>query len=140
MKIGIRAASVFALLGVLVLSMGLIALYETRQMDKATDEIRITWIPAVVALSEIGSNLGRARAVTLRAALDDDASERARSIEMLKGIKAQLEEGLKAYEDTIIAADDRALFDAFNTARQQYFSLQAQVLQDLAAGRSMPTA
>nr|WP_286912396.1 MULTISPECIES: methyl-accepting chemotaxis protein [unclassified Pseudomonas] len=135
MKIGIRAASVFALLGVLVLSMGLIALYETRQMDKATDEIRITWIPAVVALSEIGSNLGRARAVTLRAALDDDASERARSIEMLNGIKAQLEEGLKAYEDTIIAADDRALFDAFNSARQQYFGLQAKVLQDLAAGR-----
>nr|WP_176514931.1 methyl-accepting chemotaxis protein [Pseudomonas faucium] len=135
MKIGIRAASVFALLGVLVLSMGLIALYETRQMDKATDEIRITWIPAVVALSEIGSNLGRARAVTLRAALDDNASERARSIEMLNGIKAQLEEGLKAYEDTIIAADDRALFDAFNSARQQYFGLQAKVLQDLAAGR-----
>nr|WP_236238432.1 methyl-accepting chemotaxis protein [Pseudomonas faucium] len=135
MKIGIRAASVFALLGVLVLSMGLIALYETRQMDKATDEIRITWIPAVVALSEIGSNLGRARAVTLRAALDDDASERARSIEMLNGIKAQLEEGLKDYEDTIIAADDRALFDAFNSARQQYFGLQAKVLQDLAAGR-----
>ena len=51
MKIGIRAASVFALLGVLVLAMGRIALYETRQMDEATDEIRVTWMPAVVALS-----------------------------------------------------------------------------------------
>lgn len=84
LKIGIRAASVFALLGVLVLIMGLIALYETRQMDTATDEIRVTWIPAVVALGDISSNLGRARAVTLRAALDDNPGERTRNLQMLE--------------------------------------------------------
>ncbi|MDD1962983.1 methyl-accepting chemotaxis protein [Pseudomonas sp. 39004] len=135
MKIGIRAASVFALLGVLVLAMGLIALYETRQMDEATDEIRVTWMPAVVALSEISSNLGRARAVTLRAALEETDLERARSLDMLKSINAQLKDGLKAYDNTIIAADDRALFNRFNTAHEQYVSLQAQVISDIAAGR-----
>ncbi|MGB8974345.1 MAG: MCP four helix bundle domain-containing protein, partial [Pseudomonas capeferrum] len=135
MKIGIRAASVFALLGVLVLAMGLIALYETRQMDEATDEIRVTWMPAVVALSEISSNLGRARAVTLRAALEETDLERARSLDMLKSINAQLKDGLKAYDNTIIAADDRALFNRFNTAHEQYVSLQAQVISDIAGGR-----
>ncbi len=45
LKIGIRAAGVFALLGLLVLTMGLIALYETRKMDSATDEIRVNWMP-----------------------------------------------------------------------------------------------
>ncbi|MFJ4153634.1 methyl-accepting chemotaxis protein [Pseudomonas sp. NPDC089752] len=135
MKIGTRAASAFALLGVLVLSMGLTALYETRQMDKATDEIRVTWMPAVVALGEISTNLGRARAVTLRAALDDSPSERLRNIDLLKGINQQLNDGLKDYEATIIAADDRALFNAFNAAHQQYLDLQSRVLQDIAAGR-----
>jgi len=135
MKIGIRAASVFALLGILVLVMGLTALYETRQMDKATDEIRVTWMPAVVALSEISTNLGRARAVTLRAALDDSPDERQRNIDLLKGINEQLDGGLKDYEATIIAADDRALFNTFDTAHQQYLALQARVLQDIAAGR-----
>ncbi|SMF65705.1 MULTISPECIES: methyl-accepting chemotaxis protein [unclassified Pseudomonas] len=134
MKIGIRAASVFALLGALVLGMGLIALYETRQMDTATDEIRVTWLPAVVALSEISSNLGRGRALTLRAALDDDDSERARNLDLLKGINVQLKDGLQDYDSTIIAADDRALFNAFSTAHQQYVDLQAQVLDDIAAG------
>ncbi|MFJ4067623.1 methyl-accepting chemotaxis protein [Pseudomonas sp. NPDC089996] len=135
MKIGTRAISVFALLGVLVLAMGLLALYETRQMDKATDEIRVTWMPAVVALSEISTNLGRARAVTLRAALDDSPAERMRNIDMLKGINEQLKGGLKDYEDTIIAADDRALFNAFNSAHQQYLDLQARVLQNIGSGR-----
>ncbi|NIE75205.1 methyl-accepting chemotaxis protein [Pantoea sp. Ap-967] len=135
MKIGIRAASVFALLGVLVLAMGLIALYETRQMDSATDEIRVTWMPAVVALGDISTDLGRARAVTLRAALDDSPSERARNIELVSGINQQLKGSLKDYEDTIIAADDRALFNAFTAAHQQYLDLQARVLQDIGAGR-----
>ncbi|KEY88039.1 methyl-accepting chemotaxis protein [Pseudomonas sp. 17391] len=135
MKIGIRAASVFALLGVLVLAMGMIALYETRQMDEATDEIRVTWMPAVVALSEISSNLGRARAITLRAALEETDLERARSLDMLKSINAQLKDGLKDYDNTIVATDDRALFNRFNTAHEQYVSLQAQVISDIAAGR-----
>ena len=135
MKIGIRAASVFALLGTLVLFMGLLALYETRQMDKATDEIRVTWMPAVVALSDISSNLGRARAVTLRAALSDSPTEQARNVELLKSINAQLDGDLKHYEGTIIAADDRALYNAFYAAHHQYRDLQARVLQDILAGR-----
>ena len=135
MKIGIRAASVFALLGTLVLVMGLIALYETRQMDKATDEIRLTWMPSVVALGEISSNLGRARAITLRAALDDNPTERTRNLQMLEGINAELQGGLKDYADTLIATDDPALFNTFNDAHQQYLELQVKVLQDIAAGR-----
>lgn len=134
MKIGNRAASVFTLLAALVLSMGLLSLYETRQMDEATDEIRVTWMPAVIALSDISTNLGRARAVTLRAALDDDANERQRSLALLDGINEQLQGSLKEYEDTIIAADDRALFDTFNSAHQHYIDQQMQVLQALSAG------
>ncbi|WP_367393625.1 methyl-accepting chemotaxis protein [Pseudomonas sp. X4] len=135
LKIGIRAACVFALLGILVLFMGLAALYETRQVDKATDEIRVNWMPAVVALSEISSNLGRARALTLRTALDDNPSERSRNLQLLDDTNAEMKDGLKAYEGTITAADDRALFDTFNNAHQQYLELQARVLKDIVAGR-----
>jgi len=135
MKIGTRATSVFALLGVLVLAMGLITLYETRRMDAATDEIRVTWMPAVVSLGDISTDLGRARAITLRAALDDSPAERARNIDLAKGINDQLKGRLKDYEDTLIAADGRALFNAFNAAHQQYLDLQTRVLQAIAAGR-----
>ncbi|WP_085675950.1 MULTISPECIES: methyl-accepting chemotaxis protein [unclassified Pseudomonas] len=135
MKIGTRASSVFALLGALVLAMGFIALYETRQMDTATDEIRVTWMPAVIALGDISTDLGRARAITLRAALDENPAERARNIELANGINQQLKGSLKDYEDTIIAADDRALFNTFNSAHQQYLDLQTRVLQAIAAGR-----
>ncbi|MFV3402530.1 methyl-accepting chemotaxis protein [Pseudomonas sp. NY15463] len=135
MKIGKRAAAVFALLGGLVLVMGLLALYETRQMDSATDEIRITWMPAVVALNDINSNLGRVRALTLRSALDDDSAERERTIAMAGKVDEALKNGLQTYADTIIEADDRALFDTFNTAYQQYYTQQQDVLKDILAGK-----
>ena len=135
LKIGIRAASAFTLLGVLVLMMGLIALYETRQMDSATDEIRVTWMPAVVALSGISTDLGRARALTLRAALDDNSDDRKRNLQMLDSINIELSKGLKHYAGMVAATDDQNLFNAFMTAHQQYSDVQGRVLQGLTSGR-----
>jgi len=136
MKIGTRAASVFTLLGVLVLVMGLLSLYETRQMDRSTDEIRDTWIPAMVALSDVGTNLGRARAITLRTALETQASARQSSMALVDSINQQLASGIKAYEATIVAADDRALFNTFTAAERQYLDQQKQVLGLIVAGKA----
>ncbi|MGG5289352.1 methyl-accepting chemotaxis protein [Pseudomonas shirazensis] len=136
LKIGTRAASVFTLLGVLVLVMGLLSLYETRQMDKSTDEIRETWIPAMVALSDVGTNLGRARAITLRTALETQASARQTSMALVDSINQQLASGIKAYEATIVAADDRALFNTFSAAERQYLDQQKQVLGLIVAGKA----
>lgn len=136
MKIGTRAASVFTLLGVLVLVMGLLSLYETRQMDRSTDEIRDTWIPAMVALSDVGTNLGRARAITLRTALETQASARQSSMALVDSINQQLASGIKAYEATIVAADDRALFNTFAAAERQYLDQQKQVLGLIVAGKA----
>lgn len=136
MKIGTRAASVFTLLGVLVLVMGLLSLYETRQMDRSTDEIRNTWIPAIVALSDVGTNLGRARAITLRTALETQASARQSGMALVDSINQQLTSGIKAYEATIVAADDRALFNTFTAAERQYLDQQKQVLGLIVAGKA----
>jgi len=127
MKIGIRAAGMFTLLGVLVLALGLVALYETRRMDSATDEIRLTWMPAVLALGEVSSNLGRARALTLRSVLEDSSSARHATLDKIVQVNQQLENDLKAYERTIFAADDRALFDTFMGLSERYHALQQAI-------------
>ena len=127
MKIGIRAASVFTLLGILILAMGLIALYETRKMDSATDEIRVTWMPAVIALGDVSTNLGRARALTLRSVLEDDPATRHATLARIVEVNQQLESDLKAYESTIIAQDDRALFTTFMSLSERYHGLQKAI-------------
>ena len=139
MKIGIRAASLFTLLGILVLAMGLVALYETRKMDRATDEIRITWMPAVLALGEVSSNLGRARALTLRSALEEGAAARQATLARIVEVNRQLEDDLKAYEKTIINADDRALFSTFMGLSERYHGLQ-KAIRDAAADEQLDEA
>ncbi|WP_413398537.1 methyl-accepting chemotaxis protein [Pseudomonas sp. 1P02AnB] len=136
MKIGRRAASMFALLGVLVLTMGLLALYETRQMDAATDEIRITWLPAISALSDVGTDIGRARAMTLRTLLDDDAELRKRNLSTTQELDKQLLARIEDYRQTIVEEQDRVLFAAFNSAWQRYRDGQAQVFEQMNNGQA----
>ncbi|WP_414155851.1 methyl-accepting chemotaxis protein [Pseudomonas sp. BNK-43-b] len=134
MKIGIRAASVFTLLGVLVLFMGLISLYETRRMDSATDEIRVTWMPAIIALNEVSTYLGRARAMTLRSVIEEDPAVRQTTLSRIGEINTSLEAGIKTYESTIIEKDDRALFDNFVSLSQRYHGLQKSIRDAAANG------
>ncbi|WP_296267557.1 methyl-accepting chemotaxis protein [Pseudomonas sp. UBA6562] len=136
MKIGRRAASMFALLGALVLTMGLLALYETRQMDTATDDIRITWLPAISALSDVGTGIGRARALTLRTLLDDAADLRQRNLATMQTLDKQLLVRIEDYRQTIVEEQDSVLFAAFDSAWQRYREGKAQVLQQIANGQT----
>jgi len=127
MKIGKRAASMFTLLGLLVLALGLVSLYETRQMDKASEEVRVTWLPAVVSLGQVGTDVNRVRAMIVRSLVEDQESTRIDTLKRAQQVNQDLKAAIDHYESTIIEADDRALFNAFVSARERYNSIQAQV-------------
>ncbi|HGY9627279.1 methyl-accepting chemotaxis protein [Pseudomonas juntendi] len=135
LKIGIRAAGVFALLGLLVLAMGLIALYETRKMDSATDEIRVNWLPAIISLGDISNGLGRARALTLRSALEEQPAARKVVLDKIVEINQKLEKDLKVYEGTIVVDEDRALFNTFMQLSERYHGQQRSIRDAVAAGQ-----
>jgi len=134
-KVGKRAAGLFALIGVLVALLGSIALYETRKMDSATAEIRTVWMPAVLALSEIGADVGRARALTMRSILEDQATTREATLRTVDDINQGLQKNLTFYESTIQEPEDRALFEAFIAAKAQYQAQQANVSEAVLANR-----
>ncbi|MFJ4374929.1 methyl-accepting chemotaxis protein [Pseudomonas japonica] len=126
-KIGKRAAGMFTLLGLLVLALGLISLYETRQMDRASTEIRMTWLPAVVSLGEVGTDVNRARAMTMRSLLEEQPQTRAATLKRAEQLNQNLKDTLDAYERTIFEAQDRTLFNTFVSARERYAQIQASV-------------
>ncbi|WP_110970619.1 methyl-accepting chemotaxis protein [Pseudomonas huaxiensis] len=129
MKIGKRAASLFTLLGLLVLALGLISLYETRQMDRASAEIRVTWLPAVISLGEIGTDVNRSRAITMRSLLEEQPEVREATLHRAEEVNRGLQKNLDFYESTIIEPEDRALFVTFVNARDRYFGIQASVVE-----------
>ena len=127
MKIGKRAASLFTLLGLLVLALGLISLYETRQMDRASSEIRETWLPSVISMGEIGTDLNRARAMTMRSLIEEQPETRADTLRRAAEVNQGSQKAIDLYEGTIFEPEDRALFTTFTSARERYLGIQASV-------------
>ncbi|WP_295470643.1 methyl-accepting chemotaxis protein [uncultured Pseudomonas sp.] len=135
MKIGARAALMFTMLGLLVIALGLIALYETRRMDNATAEIRNMWMPSVVNLSDVGSNIGRARALTMRSLLEDEPSQRRATLAKVDEISRQIEAGLGDYESTVYDATDRRLYTELLNAKARYLEQQGKIRDLVLAGQ-----
>ncbi|WNW12184.1 methyl-accepting chemotaxis protein [Pseudomonas sp. DTU_2021_1001937_2_SI_NGA_ILE_001] len=135
LKVGTRAAVIFLLLGVLVLGMGLIALYEAKRMDSATDAVRDVWLPGVITLGDIGTNLGRLRALGLRAVLLEDQGERDKTLATIRTLSQSFPKALSDYQATIQDAEDRALFNDFKSRTEHYHELQARIIQAVEAGR-----
>ena len=131
LKIGVRAAGMFTLLGILVLAMGLIALYQTRQMDAASEDVRTGWMPAVVSLGDVGMTLGRSRAYLLRSVVDIDSQARAHNLSTLRTIDDSLKQSIAAYDRTINTTEGRARFDAFTAAYAAYLQQQGRIIDSL---------
>ena len=72
LSIGARAGFAFAILAVLVLLLGAVAIFEAEKMDSSTKKITGYWQPGSHALAEVGLALGRTRALTLRSILQRD--------------------------------------------------------------------
>ncbi|MQT62878.1 HAMP domain-containing protein [Pseudomonas sp. FSL R10-0056] len=129
MNIGSRAGIGFTIIALLVLVMGGIALFQAYQMDDAAAEIRNEWLPAVEAVGEVGSSLGRARALTLRTLMLEEKSELNTTVDLVRSINQDVAMSLKGYEKEIDDSEDRQIFEKFKTSYEKYLSVQRQILE-----------
>jgi methyl-accepting chemotaxis protein len=135
LKIGKRAGLIFGLLAVMALLMGAINFYQTSRMDGAATEIRHNWLPAVVALSEIGTHLGNIRALTLLSVMENGRSEQLSFINDIKNELQLLNDVFAIYEDTIGSELDRRLYNGLIEAYEAYRGAQEKVFSAMANGR-----
>ncbi len=129
MNIGSRAGIGFTIIALLVLVMGGIALFQAYQMDDAAAEIRNEWLPAVEAVGEVGSSLGRARALTLRTLILEEKSELNTTVDLVRSINQDVAMSLKGYEKEIDDSEGRQIFEKFKTSYEKYLSVQRQILE-----------
>lgn len=139
LSIGYRAGFAFAILAVLVLLLGAVAIFEADKMNSANDRITGYWQPTSHALSETGMALGRTRALTLRAVLLRDAEDRQHTLELIAQRQKEILTNLKFYEDNLNSARNRELYDTFKVAYDKYHGLQKQIL-DAVRGERMSDA
>lgn len=133
MNIGSRAGLGFTIIGLLVLAMGLIALFQANEMDDATAEIRDEWLPAVQDVGEIGSGLGRTRALTLRTLTMKEGDQLKETVGLVRRINQEISAFLINYEKGIDSPDDRKLFEDFKSSYAKYLSYQKRILEGVLA-------
>ncbi|ORL67080.1 methyl-accepting chemotaxis protein [Pseudomonas putida] len=128
LNIGSRAGLGFTVIALLVLAMGLIALLQAHKMDDATAQIRNEWLPSIQTVAEVGSSLGRTRALTLRTLILQDETQLKKTVDLVRHINQEIVEYLNRYEKEIDAAEDRKLFENFRGSYAKYLSIQKQIL------------
>ena len=133
MNIGSRAGLGFTIIGLLVLAMGLIALFQANEMDDATAEIRVEWLPAVQDVGEVGSGLGRTRALTLRTLIMKEGDQLKETVGLVRRINQEISAFLINYEKGIDSPDDRKLFEDFKSSYAKYLSYQERILDGVLA-------
>ena len=134
-RIGKRAGLIFSFLAILTIFMGGTNFYQTNQMDGAADEIRRNWLPAVIALSEVGAHIGDMRALTLLSVMESDRSKQLALIDRIKAELSLLQTSFVDYENTIEAEEDRQLFLRLTNSYKNYLDSQEHIFSAINNGQ-----
>jgi methyl-accepting chemotaxis protein len=107
MKIATRASLGFAVLALLVALVGGFSLQQMKHMNSAAAEVKDNWLPSVKALNDIGQNILRISAATLRLVVIRDAAAVKQNESLLNELKNDLAKAQKEYEGLISLDEER---------------------------------
>ncbi|MBU1619385.1 MAG: methyl-accepting chemotaxis protein [Gammaproteobacteria bacterium] len=132
-KIGARLLAGFAVLGVLVVLQGGMALLTMGQMRTVSAEIEENTLPSLDTLSGLNLNMMRVRINTFRLILAETDTQKADYRATLDQARVDVTRYQQAYEKLISIDGERGVYQDFLSAQQQYFAGQNLLLQALEA-------
>jgi methyl-accepting chemotaxis protein len=133
-KIGARLLAGFAVLGLLVVLQGSMALMNMAQMRDISAEIEIDTIPSLDTLAALNLSMMRVRIFTFRLMLAETEQQKTDYKASLDKVRAEVTENQKLYEKLISMDEERAVYQQFTQAQQDYFAGQSRLFNELAAG------
>ena len=134
LTIGKRSALGFGLIGSIVMFLGLFALNQMTNMRKESREIDENWLPSIMAISELNMSVMRIRALTLRMTLAEDAQTVQNSVQRLAQLGAEVAERDARYAKLLTTAEEKATYQRFKQAFDQYQPLQQLVTNHVQRG------
>ena len=133
-KIGARLLAGFAVLGLLVVLQGSLALMNMAQMRSVSAEIEGNTIPSLDSLAALNLSMMRVRIFTFRLMLAETEQQKITYQESLDKVRAEVSENQKLYENLISLDEERGVYQQFSRAQQDYFAGQGRLLQALKVG------
>ncbi|MEX5583034.1 methyl-accepting chemotaxis protein [Pseudomonas lurida] len=139
MKIALRSAFGFGLVGLLVVLLGLFSLSQMRDMANQSDEVDKKWLPSILALGDLQTTMSEIRVATYRVMLLDSAEQVKASQRAFSQLREKIQADNALYTSKLAVDAERVTFERFKAVQAQYLQTQQQVLA-LAARGERPQA
>jgi len=136
-KIGARLLAGFAVLGLLVLLQGSMALMNMAQMRDVSQEIENDTIPSLDSLAALNLSMMRVRIFTFRLMLAETDTQKADYQASLTKVRTELTDYQQQYEKLMSIDEERSVYQQFSSAQTDYFEAQNRLLKALDAGNKV---
>ncbi|GJE57507.1 hypothetical protein EKPJFOCH_4023 [Methylobacterium thuringiense] len=143
LRLSIKSAlsGAFGLLALIAAGQGGLSLSKLSNIRQYTNDVAITWLPSVLAVSELKGAISEVRIKQLRViALSGSPAQYAENDAQLGDTLTKVAQARKTYEPLITSPEERALYEEFTALWNHFDSITAE-MRDLArAGQTAAAA
>ncbi len=135
MNIAPRALLGFALIGALMLALGIFALNQMSVIRQAGVVIEQNSIPSIKSLDELNQLTLRLRSLSYRLLINREPAELRDTLALMDKRNAQIDEVRKTYEPLIADQNERATYNQYVQLLSQYRQLEARMKNHAQSGQ-----
>ncbi len=126
-SIAARLAGGFALIALLVVLLGTLAMREMSDMRDKAREVEQIWMPSIELVAEFGQDIMRIRTFTLRMLLEDNLADRQQLEGRIVALIAEMKAAESEFASLMTDPDKRRAFDGYLAQREEFMAVQKQV-------------
>jgi len=135
MNIAPRALLGFALIGLLMIALGVFALGQMSKIRSAGVDIEQNSLPSITSLDELTQLTLRLRVLSYRLLLNREADVQSKTLQLFEQRNSQIGTAQARYEKLISSAAEQTAYDDFKRLLEQYRQLEAQMKSLSTAGQ-----
>ncbi len=129
LKIAPRAILSFSLIGVLVILLGLFAMYQLQSVRQQGEDLSDKGIPSLSALTSVNESMLRLRITAYRLLVDRDADKLVATVARIDELSGQVDQALARYEKLIDDDQERAQYQSFQRVVGDYKAANRELVQ-----------
>lgn len=126
-SIAARLAGGFALIALLVVLLGALAMREMSDMRDKAREVEQLWMPSIELVAEFSQDIMRIRTFTLRMLLEDNLADRQQLEGRIVALIAEMKASESEFASLMTDPDKRRAFDGYLAQREEFMAVQKQV-------------
>ena len=129
MSIGRRASLGFAVMGLLLVFLGLFSLYKLSTLRAASEEIDSNWLLSINHMNQLSSDIARIRLESMRLLVNHDGSARQHSLDLIAEARQEKDKVLAEYRQLILSAEEQQRTDELRQTLDGYLGFVDQLVE-----------